>query len=109
MGVVAEVVKREAQMLADATRLEEKAVLTYFNSPADAMELLTAHVSKTGDDLTASWFEYFGELFVKYRDGFTTTMPPKPANPKDKPIVNCGEGGYNQDWYSRIVKETGLH
>jgi hypothetical protein len=66
-----------------------------------------AHMTKfsadIGDALLKDWFAFFGELFVKYRDGFVTT--PAPA----VPVCGCNTAsqGYDDAWYERIVAENG--
>lgn len=51
------------------------------------------------------WVSFFGQLFVKYRDGYVTTAAPS--------VPTCGcstkSSGYSSEWYDRIAEETGDH
>jgi hypothetical protein len=46
---------------------------------AEAVEYLTQFSEEIGNALLKDWFKVFGQLFVKYRDGYVTT--PNPAVP----------------------------
>jgi len=58
-----------------------------------------------GTNLVKDWNAFFGQLFVKFRDGYVIT-----ANSASK---NCGcsasNQAYPQDWFDRIVTDTGAH
>lgn len=70
-----------------------------------AIDLVTSFSVKLGNDLTQNWVNFFGELFVKYRDGYV--FKESPTN------LACGcsvsNGAYPQNWYDRIVADTGDH
>jgi len=69
----------------------------------EAVAFLTSFSKDTGDKLLKDWFTFFGELFVKYRDGFITTAA---AN---VPVCGCNTQslGYQDQWYDRIADDTG--
>ena len=58
---------------------------------------------------------FFGELFVKYSDGFVTTATPRPPpapgatkyTPGGTATVSVQEPGYDETWYDRIVADAG--
>jgi dipeptidase len=70
-----------------------------------AIELVTSFSVNLGNDLVKRWMNFFGELFVKYRDGYVIT---ESAN---SPACGCSvsNGAYPQNWYDRIALETGDH
>ena len=43
---------------------------------AAAIEYLTAFSNQVGVKLLDDWVSFFGQLFVKYRDGYVTTAAP---------------------------------
>lgn len=68
-----------------------------------AVSYMTDFSTNIGDKLLKDWFAFFGELFVKYRDGFVTTAAPH------IPVCGCNTAsqGYDGQWYDRIVADTG--
>lgn len=64
---------------------------------------MTDFSTSIGDALLTEWVAFFGELFVKFRDGFVTT-----ANPK-VPVCGCDTGNvaYPATWYDKIAADTG--
>lgn len=68
-----------------------------------AVSYMTTFSADIGDALLKDWFAFFGELFVKYRDGFVTTAAPH------VPVCGCNtvSQGYSESWYDRIVAENG--
>jgi len=69
----------------------------------EAIAYLTNFSVDIGDKLLKDWFTFFGELFVKYRDGYITTAAP--ANP----VCGCSTNSakYQDSWYGRIVEDAG--
>jgi dipeptidase len=67
------------------------------------VEYLTEFSEKIGDQLLKEWFEVFGKLFVKYRDGYVTLPDPK------NPVCGCSTSSlpYEEEWYNRVVEDTG--
>ncbi len=70
---------------------------------AGAVEALTVFTVSIGDQLLKDWFAFFGQLFVKYRDGYITTAAPA------VPVCGCNTAtkAYDGEWYDRIVQDTG--
>ena len=90
---------------ADAVVEADASALNLFNSgqTADAVEYLTTFSKDIGDSLLKDWFTFFGQLFVKYRDGYITTADPQ------FPVCGCQTNNlqYQDNWYDRIVADTG--
>ena len=91
--VVIEQVGAYEQRFATEVAAEDKAALALWSAdPAAAVELLTAAGEKRGNGLVSDWLKLYQQLFMDFRDGQT-------------PIAV--KGGYAQDWYDRVAKETG--
>ncbi|CAE7830076.1 unnamed protein product, partial [Symbiodinium microadriaticum] len=73
------------------------------NAAADAVEYLTSFSVEIGEALLKDWFTFFGQLFVKYRDGFVTVAAP------EVPVCGCSttSAPYQDQWYNRIAADTG--
>ena len=102
--VYARILSKEAAYFDQVAAADTKiAAYLAAGDSAGAVSYMTSFSTSIGDALLQEWFAFFGELFVKYRDGFVTT-----ANPK-VPVCGCdtGDVDYKQDWYDRIVEDTG--
>lgn len=91
---------------ADIKELDRAARLKHSEEGADAaVALVSERCADMGDALVKSWTQFFGELFMKYRDGYVIT--------KDESNKACGcapgNAPYSLDWNNRIVKDTGDH
>jgi dipeptidase len=95
----------ETDYINDIISIDEKASLLINTSEEDAIEYVTNYSVSTGNKLVKDWLEYFGELFVKYRDGYIIT-----ANNENK-ACGCNSVGqeYPQQWFDRIISDTGDH
>ncbi len=73
------------------------------NQMQEGVEYLTSFSYELGDALVKDWFTFFGQLFVKYRDGYITTAAP------EVPVCGCQSASapYQDQWYDRIVEDTG--
>ena len=80
-----------------------------------AVRALTDFTVQTGDGLVDEWNSFFGELFVRFSDGFVASQLPRSApvptapdyTPGGTSTVSVEEGGYDQAWYDRIAAEAG--
>lgn len=92
---------------ADAVIEADNYALNLFNNgqTSDAVEYLTTFSTNIGDQLLKDWFTFFGQLFVKYRDGYITTADPQ------FPVCGCQSNNlkYQDEWYDRIITDTGDH
>ena len=57
-----------------------------------------------GDSLLDEWSTFFGQLFVKFRDGYVTKQ-------SSAPVCDCATSSeaYSDAWYGRIAADTGDH
>lgn len=73
--------------------------------PKSAVKYLTLVSVNAGNKLHSMWMQFYGELFVTYRDFYT--IKPKPDDP------GCGcdavEPGLSPETQRRIIQETGDH
>ncbi|MBE0661505.1 MAG: C69 family dipeptidase [Bacteroidales bacterium] len=68
-----------------------------------AVQFLTEYSVKQGDYTFERWSLLYQDLFMKYLDGNIKYADPPNRNPK------VSFPGYGEEWYRRIVKETGDH
>jgi dipeptidase len=100
------IVGMENAFAAEIASLDKVASALYTaEGAAAAVELTTAYSVKAGNQLVTDWLAYFGELFVKYRDGYVITA--------NEASTSCGcataNAGYPTAWYDRIARDTGGH
>lgn len=100
------ILKTESAYLASVALIDAKAVqIIQDGNVADAVEILTSFSEGLGDSLVSEWAAYFGNIFMRYRDGYSIT-----ENPESRA---CGctiqDGAYATSWYDRIVADTGSH
>jgi dipeptidase len=103
--VHAEIIRKEGEYFnlvadTDAKALSMFDLQEYSND--EVVEFLTSFSYELGDALTRDWFTFFGELFVKFRDGYVTTAGAAP-------VCGCQSSNapYQDEWYNRIVADTG--
>lgn len=71
-----------------------------------AVEFLTDYTVNTANRLAADWRTFYQYLFMRYMDGNIKTALPTPEGYKHmNPKVE--QPGYGEEWYRRVVKETG--
>lgn len=103
--VYAKILAKEEDYRGRVLKMDAEALAQY-QTTADASKLvdsLTQFSCSIGDQLLDEWVEFFGDLFVKFRDGYVFTAAPR------NPVCGCSYQSlsYGADWYDRIVKETG--
>lgn len=97
---------RELSYLNNIDNIDKIAAELFYKEGLDAsIEYISEYACVEGDKLTKDWFAFFGQLFVKYRDGYIIT-----PNSESK---SCGcdtnNQYYPQSWYDRIVRDTQGH
>lgn len=102
--VLAKVSDLQASIWQQFLQADAQAVKLYASSAQEAVAFATQFGVDTGNSVTKQWADFFGQLFVKFRDGaiyFTDSTKPMGvnANPQRCP----------QQWYDRIVRDTGSH
>ena len=86
--------------------MDKTALAVYRGTSASAaVQMVTNFSVLAGETLHEEWLEFYGDLFVRFRD-FVTIVP-------DAENTRCGcdvqEGGLTDASKRRIVRETGSH
>ena len=104
----------QARMATLAASFEAQFVSLYDPAdPAPAIELASAFVVATGEDMTARWRAFWMQLFAIFRDG-TVFSAPETTQCTGGNVQNCTaklvpvahEEGYDQDYRKRIVADS---
>jgi len=98
------IVEIEAEYASNIRTIEEAAVnLSTEQDNVAVVELLTAFSESVGNQLVSDWASFFGSVFMKYRDGYVITPNP------DMAACGCSVGseGYSEQWYGRVISDTG--
>lgn len=98
----------EWKFLKETKEIDKKALALYENSKDDAVAMLTEYSVTTGNETVKYWLDFYLYLFTKYMDGNVKEAVDVPEgykyhNPKLK------QPGYDDEWYKKIVDETGDH
>ncbi len=104
----AEQTKLEWKFLEETKEMDKKALALHENSSEDAVALLTEYSVNTGNKTVKHWFGFYTYLFTKYMDGNVKSKTDVP----DGYIYHVPElqqPGYSEEWYKKIVEETGDH
>jgi hypothetical protein len=113
------IVAKEKQFMEDLASMDATATAVMKKEGTDSAKLLSMLTNFTvahGDQLVDDWNAFFGELFVRFSDGFDATAtpraPPAPGihasyTPGGTASVDVKENGYDQAWYDRIVADAG--
>ncbi|OQX74410.1 MAG: hypothetical protein B6D61_11655, partial [Bacteroidetes bacterium 4484_249] len=98
----------EEKFLAETKEIDKKALALYNNDKSAAIAMLTDYSVKTGDETVKHWLNFYTYLFTKYMDGNIKTKREVPEGYKYV-TPNLSQPGYGEDWYRKIVDETGDH
>ena len=98
----------EEKFLAETKEIDKKAFALYNNDKSAAIAMLTDYSVKTGDETVKHWLNFYTYLFTKYMDGNIKTKREVPEGYKYV-TPNLSQPGYGEDWYRKIVDETGDH
>lgn len=104
--VKTKIMSMESQFQTIIQELDQVALQKYnAEGPAAAIALTTEQCSNMGNSLVQTWGQFFGELFMKYRDGYVISVD------NDNQACGCAPANapYSLDWNNRIVKDTGDH
>lgn len=100
-------IQRKIQNLEDSYQSQVRALESeiFDADEKSIIERVTSFSEEIGNQLVKDWLRYFGELFVKYRDGYIIT---KDENNK---ACGCNPAAANvpEDWRDRIVQDTKDH
>ena len=81
--------------------IDEQAKALYDENPNLAIAYLTDYSTSVSDRVTNEWQDFYRHLFMKFMDGNIKTPNPGQQNP------NVSQPGYGDDFYRKIVTETG--
>jgi dipeptidase len=81
--------------------MDKKAKELYDVDKVQVVTMLTDFSVNNANELVYHWKKFYQYLFMKYMDGNIKTFVPGQKNPKVE------QPGYGDEWYRRIVKETG--
>jgi hypothetical protein len=87
------------------TETDAKALELYNSDVASAIEYVTNFSEELGNNLVKEWFTFFGELFIKYKDGYIMNKDPN----NKQCACSAGSAYYPQSYYDFIAAETGDH
>jgi len=78
----------------------------YKNNPEQAIEFITDYSVNSGNRTVSEWKDLYKFLFTKYMDG---NIKEKREVPDGNIYVtpNVSQPGYSEEWYRRIIKDTG--
>jgi dipeptidase len=72
---------------------------------AVAIDFVSSYSYEIGNALVTEWGKFFGELFMKFRDGYVIT----PSTTNQACGCSAASCPYSSEWYARIVEDTGDH
>ncbi|MBA7559673.1 hypothetical protein ES708_01288 [subsurface metagenome] len=78
----------------------------YKSNPEQAIEFITDFSVNSGNRTVSEWKDLYRYLFAKYMDG---NIKEKREVPEGYKYVtpNVSQPGYSEEWYRRIIKDTG--
>jgi dipeptidase len=96
----------EKEFVENMAKIDEEAQKLYTESPEKAIDYLTNYSVNQANKVVKEWKIFYHQLFVKYSDGnIITKSEHKEGYKYDIPKLE--QPGYGEDWYKKIVKETG--
>ena len=104
----AEQTKLEWKFLEETKEIDKKALALLENSSDDAIAMLTEYSVNTGNETVKHWFNLYTYLFTKYMDGNVKEKVDVPEGYKYH-VPKLNQPGYGEEWYKKIVEETGDH
>ena len=104
----AEQTKLEGKFLKEVIETDKKALDVYESNKEDAIAILTDYSVNTGNETHKHWLNFYTYLFTKYMDGNVKTKIDVPEGYKYH-NAKLKQPGYGDEWYKRIVEDTGDH
>jgi dipeptidase len=96
----------EKEFVEEIVNIDAEAKKLLTKDKSQAIELLTHFSNKQADSITEDWNDFYKYLFVKYSDGNIKTRAKAKEGYKFV-TPKLEQPGYGEDWYKKIVKETG--
>ncbi|MBN2612751.1 MAG: C69 family dipeptidase [Bacteroidales bacterium] len=103
--MIADIQKKQQQLenhyiqITDA--VDKTALGIYKSDTAKGREFLTMYSANAGNNTVSEWKQLYRYLFTKYMDGNVKVKVEDERNPAVE------YPGYSQDWYKRLINETG--
>ncbi len=91
----------ESKFISNTPAIDKAAQEIYKTDKALALQFITEYSVNQGNNTVKRWKELYKYLFTKYMDGNIKEKVPGKMNPK------LEQPGYGEEWYRRIVNETG--
>lgn len=91
----------EASFMEQVLEIDEKAAALYEKDAEQALDLLTSYSVKAGDATVQEWKSLYHHLFAKFLDGNVKTVVEGQRDPA------LEQPGYSQEWYKKLVEQTG--
>jgi len=98
----------EWKYLTEIKEIDKKASTLYETDKDGAVAMLTDYSVKTGNETVKTWMNFYTYLFTKYMDGNVKEAVDVPEGYKYH-TPKLQQPGYGEDWYQKIVDETGDH
>jgi len=86
--------------------IDKVALEMYRTNPAKAVQFLTDFSVAQGNNTVYEWKKLYAFLFTKYMDGNVKTARPIPDGYKYT-VPALKQPGYGDNFYRKLVKETG--
>lgn len=104
--VLDRILSTEDAYFSEVLSVDKQASEIYTSKGSDAaVDYVTDYSVSTGNSLVKQWGSFFGELFMKYRDGYAITA----SVDNQACACNAASNPYPEKWYERIVNDTGDH
>ena len=81
--------------------IDARAAEVFAKEPAKAVELITLFSVDAGNNTVDEWKELYALLFTRFMDGNVKTAVEGRLNP------DVEQPGYSEEWYRKVVEETG--
>jgi len=91
----------ETKYLEETKKIDQEAELLHQKNPLEARQFITEFSKDAGNQTVAEWKNLYGFLFTKFMDGNVKTKAEGQQNPE------LEQPGYSEEWYRKIVEETG--
>jgi dipeptidase len=98
----------EWKFINETKEIDQKAAGLYKTDKEGAIAMLTDYSVKTGNETAKTWLHFYTYLFTKYMDGNVKEAADVPEGYKYH-VPKIQQPGYSEEWYKKIVEETGDH
>jgi dipeptidase len=91
----------EQQYLEETGNIDRIAADLYSKNPKKGIQYLTQYSVRCGNHTVSEWKSLYAFLFTRFMDGNVKTRVQGKMNPK------LEQPGYSEEWYRKVVEETG--